>query len=240
MNNDFLRNNQDKTINIGDIFGTHINSGSKGDIFYYKILDMILRNELKPGDRILEDEMAAKYEISRTPVRDAFRRLAADGLITIYPKRYAEITRFSPESVHQLGIMRLSNDILAGRLAIYKGSDADFKAMRRLAEMCEEFAESGEFYDGTLADCKFHLMISEIGENPLLIKMQNSIYLRVHLLQQQNLLFKMDQASRMAHHGAILEAFENRDSDAYVNLICRRYQKVYSLDDEIVRQYLPR
>ena len=68
-----------------------------------RIKHLIMHHVLKPGQKIPEDELAGMLQTSRTPVREALRKLSGEGLVTIYPKRYAEVTYFTPEMARSLG-----------------------------------------------------------------------------------------------------------------------------------------
>jgi len=207
---------------------------SKSDQTYTHIKNLILTAALKPGQRIYEDELATMLHASRTPVRDALRRLSNDGLITIYPKRYTEVTVFSPEAARTLGIVRISQDILAGRLAIYYGSDADFSQLQSLAEKCEALESAGDLCGRISADNAFHLKITEIGKNSLLMKYQQELYLRLHLLQIQYAASWDDTPQRLDHHQNLIHALSHRDEAAYIATIKRRYQEIFNLDPKIM------
>ncbi len=211
---------------------------SKGDQVYQHIKSLIMHYVLKPGQRIQEDEMANMLQTSRTPVREALRRLSSEGLITIYPKRYAEVTYFTPELTKSLGAMRMSQDVLSGRLAIYYGSDAEFAELRRIADDCERAAKSGDLYGRVTADRNFHLKITEIGKNPLLLKYQQEVYLRIHLIQLQYVSIEDDTDKRISCHEALMDALNRRDEAAYTTTICRRCQEMYGLDPKIVELYI--
>ena len=210
---------------------------SKSDQTYSHIKHLILTSVLRPGQRINEDELSAKLQMSRTPVRDALRRLSNDGLVTIYPKRYAEVTVYSPEAAKTLGIIRMSQDILSGRLAIYYGSDAEFAQLRQLADKCEERAQAGDLCGRISADRAFHLKITEIGKNELLMRFQREVYLRLHLLQIQYSAHWDDVEQRIACHKGLMDALSRRDEKAFVNVITARCQEMYDLDPKIIELY---
>ena len=211
----------------------------KGDQVYHRIKNLIMHYELKPGQRVYEDEMSSLFSISRTPVREALRRLSSEGLITLYPKRYAEVTYFTPEMTKQLGIMRLAQDILAGRLAIYYGSDAEFTQLTALSDVCEEAAKAGDLYGRITADRHFHLKITEIAKNEILMKYQREVYLRVHLIQLQN---SMDSPAheRISSHAKLIQALMERNERMFIDEVCQRMARMYHLDEAIVDMYRSR
>ena len=136
-----------------------------------------------------------------------------------------------------LGAVRMSQDVLSGRLAIYHGSDADFAGLRQLAETCEAAAAAGDLYGRITADRDFHLRITELGQNELLLRYQREVYLRIHLLQLQYVSLEDDAAGRAACHSALVDALCRRDEAAYTRAICRRCQEMYGLDPQIVSLY---
>lgn len=210
---------------------------SKSEQVYQHIKDLILHYELKPGERILEDEMAAMLHASRTPVREALRKLSSDGLVTLSPNRHAEVTYFTPEMTQQLGVVRLSQDILSGHLALYYGSDAELAQLQPLANACEEASASGDLYGRIIADANFHLKITEFSKNEILYKAQQDLYLRVHLIQLQYSSLIADTPQRVKNHSSIIEALLNRDEAAYINTICQRCEELYGLDSKITDLY---
>ena len=137
-------------------------SPAKSEQVYQYVKNQIMHNQLKPGQKILEDEIASILQTSRTPVREALRKLSNEGLVTIYPKRHTEVTYFTPEMASSLGVIRMSQDILSGHLAIYYGSDAEFARLRNLADICERYHQSNDLYGRISADRDFHLYVTSI------------------------------------------------------------------------------
>jgi len=211
----------------------------KGDQVYHRIRNLIMHYELKPGQKVFEDEMASLFSISRTPVREALRRLSNEGLITLYPKRYAEVTFFTPEMTKQLGTMRLAQDILAGRLAIYYGSDAEFTQLTALSDICEAAAKAGDLYGRITADRHFHLKITEIAKNEILMKYQREVYLRVHLIQLQNSMHSPAQ-ERISSHAKLIQALMERNEQLFIDEVCQRMARMYQLDEKLVDMYRSR
>lgn len=209
----------------------------KHEQVYRRIKDMILHYEIQPGQRIQEDEMASLLQTSRTPVREGLRKLSGEGLITIYPKRYAEVTYFTPEMAKKIGVIRMSQDILAGHLAIYYGSDADFSRLQQLADACEESHRNNDLYGRITADRAFHLSIAEIAQNDILLKYQKEIYYRIHLIHLQTSSLKDDSDERIAYHQQLIDSLYRRDEQSYVQAVAERCQAMYDLDAHIVSLY---
>lgn len=212
---------------------------AKSEQVYQYVKNQIMRNQLKPGQKILEDEIADILQTSRTPVREALRKLSNEGLVTIYPKRHTEVTFFTPEKASSLGLIRMSQDILSGHLAIYYGSDAEFAQLRTLAAICEKYQQSNDLYGRISADRDFHLYITSIGKNYLLMKYQEEVYSRLHLLQLQVAFHDGGEAAkRQSHHENIIKALMIRDDAAYVRTVVHCCQEMYGLDSKVVNLFL--
>ena len=133
---------------------------------YDYIMKMLLKQEIKCGEKISEENISERLNISRTPIREALRLLASQGLLVIYPKRFAEVVTFSENDKQQIGIVRLNQDIFSAKLAIQNGSNADFLNLSRIADECEQYAKEDDMYMRITTDCRFHLMLAEIGKKP--------------------------------------------------------------------------
>ena len=111
---------------------------SQSLIAYQKIKEMIFHMEFTAGTRIPESIFSSKLNISRTPIRDALRRLEAEGLVVIELNRGATVREFSDHEVREIGEVRMMQDILSAQLASYYGSAAEFNHLYTLADICEE------------------------------------------------------------------------------------------------------
>lgn len=205
---------------------------------YDHIKQMILHLEIKPGERIPEERIASQLGSSRTPIREALRKLSAEGLVQLYPKRFAEVCNYSQDSVRQIGALRLSQDILSAQLALHYGSNADFAYLRTLADKCEEGARIGNIYDRIKNDCDFHMGIAQISGNQMLIKYQQELYMRIHLIQISKYSSIEDSLMQIQHHHDIVDALTNRDFQRTKKIICTHLQNFFDIDKALISQYV--
>ena len=139
---------------------------------YETLKNMILSQQIKAGEHIPEIKLANQLGISRTPMREAIKRLAADGIVTMYPNRYAEVTVFKEGWLQEVGIIRLALDTVAAHLSILYGSNYDFSIMAQYNEACHRAAKDGNIAERIKMNCMFHLELSRISKNEELYKMQ--------------------------------------------------------------------
>ncbi|MBV7276548.1 GntR family transcriptional regulator [Clostridium sp. PL3] len=209
-----------------------------GEQAYEHIKDMILNLEIKPGERIPEESIANQLGSSRTPIREALRKLENDGLIFLYPKCFAEVAHYNEDTIRQIGELRLAQDILSAQLALHYGSNADFSNLRQLAQKCEDGARTGNIHDRIKLDMDFHLGITKISRNQILIKSQQELYLRIHLIQVSKYTDIEHSLKQIQHHQELIEALINRDSEKARKVICNHLKDFFNIDNSIIEQYV--
>lgn len=204
---------------------------------YRQIKEMIFRMELLPGARIPELQLSEKLSISRTPIHDALRQLAAEGLVTIGANRGASVTAFTEIQMQEIGALRLSQDILSAQLASYYGSASDFDRLERLAEQCEAAAACGDVYGRIRTDKEFHLEIANISGNSYLIRQQYALYQQVHLIQISKYTNIENSLSQIHRHKPIVTALREGAVNAMRTLICAHIKDFYQLDPYLLKCY---
>ena len=208
---------------------------SQSDIAYRQIKEMIFHLELLPGTRVPELQIAAKLSISRTPIHDALRRLAAEGLVVIGPHRGATVTCFSEAEIREIGAIRMFQDILAAQLAAYYGSASDFARLDSLADACEEAAARGDVYGRIRLDIEFHMAISEISGNSHLVRQQYEIYQQIHLIHISQYKDIRHSLMQIHHHRPLIAAIRSGDLSGIRTLICQHVKDFYHIDPYLSR-----
>ena len=196
---------------------------------YEHLLEMLLTQELRPGDKVPESVLAEQFGVSRTPVREAIRRLASDGILTIYPNRHAEVTQFTQDDIYQIGQARIAIDSMLAKLAVHYGSNADFEWLQQLADTATENTKSGDIIRRVLTDCDFHHAFAKISHNQVLMRYYDSLAVRIKLLVAWNYVdFDYDCDASMDHH-RLVQALFTRDAEAAVNIAANHLVDFYSL-----------
>lgn len=208
------------------------NNQGLGKPTYNHILNMIMSGQLKPGEKIPETKIAEEFKTSRTPVRDAMRQLANDGLIEIYPRRFAKVKEYTPEMITEIGALRISLDTLSIKLALLFGSRIDFLELLDIAKQCEQAYWDGDLMLKRQLDCDFHMKLSQISKNELLIKFQKELYLRVQFILLTYPNSVIDEESHIKHHYQIAQALIDNDADTAIALITAHLSEFYNLKDK--------
>lgn len=196
---------------------------------YKHILDLIMTKQLMPGDRIPETRIAEDFNISRTPVRDAMRQLSNEGLIEIFPNRFAQVRVYSEDAIREIGTLRVALDTMSVKLAGLYGSRADFLHLRELAEQCIDAFNAEDPAMRRVYDSEFHLELARIASNSLLFKFQKELQLRVQFIQLHHPNPVENETVHLRQHLEIAEALMAHDEKQALSLICDHLTSFYGL-----------
>lgn len=213
------------------------NNAVLGDFVYERLKEMILSKQIVCGEKIVEQKLETQLGVSRTPVREAIRRLSMDGIVNLYPNRYAEVITFDDDSIREFGTIRVSMDCLAAQLAIQNASNRDFQSLNDLAKKCTEANDAGDLYDRIKYDSEFHLTLAKLSGNPFLFDFEEKLCLKTRLLQVTLLENTSSALCNIHQHEGIVSALINRDAKKVTNLISQHLCPFYKL--KLSEFYLP-
>lgn len=145
------------------------------DVVFRTLRQGILMGELKPGERLMEIHLANRLGVSRTPIREAIRMLELEGLVTMIPRRGAEVSQITEKNLRDVLEVRRALDALAVELACERITEEEKKA---LAAACTEFEQATRTKDAktiTQADVKLHDIIVTAAGNERLTKLVNDM-----------------------------------------------------------------
>lgn len=184
----------------------------------------ILSNRLAPGTHLQEEVIAAQLGISRAPVREALRLLAAEDLVTIAPRRGAVVRSLSPEEFLAAYQVREALEVLAIRLAIPRLTPADHGALRDLHQEMVLLAARGDVDGFFEANAAFHALVIDLAGNDRLREIYRQLMnqLRRYRMRSMSLRGGLDRS--LAEHAAILDAIERREADAAARLLADHIQ----------------
>jgi DNA-binding GntR family transcriptional regulator len=186
--------------------------GSRSELVYQMLRDDIQSGELKPGDRVMEGEIAERLEVSRTPVRDALRRLESDGMVVIEPRVGLRIASLSRQSILELYVMRELLEGTAARLCAQHATEFELAELEELVR--REKGLQGDYDALVRHNHRFHQAIYHGAHNNFLQKSLNAVNDSMWLLGR-SLMYSPERAEQaMVQHREILEAILIRDGAA--------------------------
>jgi DNA-binding GntR family transcriptional regulator len=184
-----------------------------------RLRDMIVQGRLEPGTKLNERVLASELGGSRTPLREALKYLASEGLVELLPNRGAIVAPLDPERVKEIFAVMGALEALAGELACRHASDADINEIRALHyQMLAEHARGdlGEYFRRNQA---IHLKLVELGGNDVLASVYRGLNANVRRARYMANLSqaRWDQAVR--EHEGILQALVARDGPKLQSLL---------------------
>ncbi|MET0451861.1 MAG: GntR family transcriptional regulator [Mycobacterium sp.] len=183
---------------------------------YGEIRDRILSGRLLPGARLVEVELAAELDVSRTPIREALRQLSAEGLIEMLPNRGATVRSWTDDELHDIYQSRAELDSLAAALATDR---MDVATLERLEDLCLEMEACGVEPDRdgrdrlTELNTEFHDTVRDAARSPTLASMIHGVA-QLPLVRATFHRYAREDLERSGnHHREMIAAFRAGDRD---------------------------
>lgn len=187
------------------------------DVVFNTLRQAILRGEFKPGERLMEIQLANKLGVSRTPIREAIRKLELEGLVIMIPRKGAEVADITEKSLRDVLEVRKALEELSVQLACERITPEQVEEMKMAAEDFRKVLKSGDVTKIAEADVKFHDIIFAATNNQRLITLLNNLReqmyrFRVEYLKQKEcypqLLEEHDKLIALISGGEVEEACE--------------------------------
>ena len=129
------------------------------DVVFNTLRQAILRGELAPGERLMEIQLAERLGVSRTPIREAIRKLELEGLVLMIPRKGAEVARISEKSLRDVLEVRRSIEELAIELACQRMGEEDIQKLEEAQKVFAAAIVSGDAMEIAESDEQYHSVI---------------------------------------------------------------------------------
>lgn len=183
------------------------------DVVFNTLRKAILTGELKPGERLMEIHLANRLGVSRTPIREAIRKLELEGLVIMIPRRGAEVAQITEKNLKEVLEVRRALDALCVELACDRISADEEEQLR---EACDEFERATETRDATIiakADVEFHDIIVQATGNQRLIQLINNLSEQMYRYRFEYIKDENRHDNLISEHRMIYEGIVNRDKE---------------------------
>ncbi|WP_417724444.1 GntR family transcriptional regulator [Salipiger sp.] len=182
------------------------------------LADEIVRGMIGPGVVLDETSLAQRFEVSRTPVREAIRQLEAIGFVEARPHRGAVVPNFTPERVNEMFYVMAELESLCARLAA-ENMPADKSGQLTAAhETCRARAEAEDVAGYYEANAAFHELIYSLGDNDFLADVTRGVRNRLQPFRRAQFGSSGRIHQSIEEHAAIVEAILARDADGAARL----------------------
>lgn len=183
------------------------------------IRDAIISGALKAGSKVSEPELAERYGISRTPIREAFRQLESEGYLTVIPRRGAVVSEFSQKDVEDFYAIKSILEGYAARQACKKLTERDLDRLQANNKRLTELAEVNDIKAFIKVHNEFHEMFIKAADNEKLRELITSVVTRFQRLRLMSLSLPGRMEIVVQEHAKIIEAFRRKDPDAAEMLV---------------------
>lgn len=181
---------------------------------YRELKDVIIEGRLAPGARLVELDVATRFGVSRTPVREALRRLLDDHLVLADPMRGLVVRAAEADEVEEVYLVREMLDGLAARLATRRVTPDDLARLRLIIESMREGVKERRTDVVVNANIAFHDVIYRAAGNQTLTRLGNELRDFVRRFSSQAFASAERVAAVLREHEALLEAMQRADPEA--------------------------
>lgn len=175
------------------------------------LIGQIETGVLKPGGRLRENELAAQFGVSRTPIREGLKRLEAQGLLVHEPHRGMIIPKLDNDQINELYVVREVLEGTAARLAAQHASTAEIEILQEMVE--EDRANIGNLSKVAANNRKFHRRLALASHNRYLIQQIEQLKVSLILLDGTTMREEDRRRAAIEEHADIVEAITARDFD---------------------------
>jgi DNA-binding GntR family transcriptional regulator len=196
-----------------------IHRGSLHDDVTLLLRKMIFDGELQPGEKIVEQALCDRFGVSRTPLREALKVLAAEGLVDLLPRRGAVVTKITAAEIEELFPVMGALEALAGKLALSRITDQDVERLTRLHDkMMASFVRRDE-KTYIRINREIHEAIFEIAKNTTLTSLYHQVLSKTHMVRFVARKTREQWESAVRDHEKIMDAIKRRDADALASTL---------------------
>ena len=203
------------------------------DVVFYTLRQAILKGELKPGERLMEMQLANQLGVSRTPIREAIRKLELEGLVLMIPRRGAVVAKITEKDLRDVLEVRTSLEKLAIELACDRMSDETIPELNRALDAFKEALKKEDLTAQAERDEQFHDVIFKSTDNQRLIQMLNNLREQMYRYRLEYLKDASSHDRLAREHEAIIDALKARDKKKGADIIVSH---IYNQEQAVIRK----
>lgn len=180
------------------------------DVVFNTLRQAILKGELEPGERLMEIQLAERLGVSRTPIREAIRKLELEGLVLMIPRKGAEVAKISEKSLRDVLEVRRSLEELAIELACARMTGEDIKDLEQAQETFRMAVEQGDAMTIAESDEHFHDIIYNGTGNTRLVQILNNLREQMYRYRLEYIKDEDKRQILLVEHDQIFKALRDR------------------------------
>lgn len=176
-----------------------------------RLRQMIVDGALAPGAKVPEKELCERFGVSRTPLREALKVLASEGLVTLTPNRGAMVADLTREDLEEVFPVMAALEAVSGEMACTNITDDEVAEIRRLHEKMIGYYNARDLSGYFRINQQIHELILKAARNPTLTSLYRSLAGRIRQARYLANMSRSRWAQAVDEHGQMIEALEVRD-----------------------------
>lgn len=206
------------------------------DVVFHTLREAILRGELKPGERLMELQLAAKLGVSRTPIREAIRMLEQEGLAVTIPRKGAEVAKMTEKDMRDVLQVREALDELAASIACEQMTAEQLDELKTTMREFEECTKNGNVKKIAEADEKFHDIIYQATGNPKLVNIVSNLREQMYRYRIEYVKDEKNYPVLIREHKEIVEGLMAKDKAKVTAVMHRHVENQAVAVEERIRE----
>lgn len=183
------------------------------DVVFNTLRQAILTGDLKPGERLMEMHLADKLGVSRTPIREAIHKLELEGLVTIIPRRGAEVAQITEKSMNDVLEVRRALDALCAELACDRISEKELDDLKAACDHFELTTHTQDLKKIAQADVALHDIIVQATGNQRLIQLINNLSEQMYRYRFEYIKDSRRHEMLVEEHRIIYQSIVRKDKE---------------------------
>ena len=202
------------------------------DVVFNTLRQAILRGEMEPGERLMEIQLASKLGVSRTPIREAIRKLELEGLVIMIPRKGAEVAHITEKDMRDVLEVRCTLEELAMQLACKNVTDKDIEALRTANRVFETAIVSKDVVNIVDADVQFHDIIYAMTNNARLVQIINNLREQMYRYRLEYVKDARTHSILISEHNDIIQKLSEKNAEEAKSVM---RQHIHNQEKGIVR-----
>jgi DNA-binding GntR family transcriptional regulator len=180
------------------------------DVVFNTLRDAILKGEFAPGERLMEKNLAERMGVSRTPIREAIRKLELEGLVIMVPRKGAEVASITGKDISDVLEVRATLEALAVRLACKNMTEQDLQELSAVNNEFKKAAKEKNVKNLIDRDVEFHDIIFHSSNNHKLIQITNNLREQIYRFRVEYIYKMKSYDTLVEEHEEIVKLMKNR------------------------------
>ena len=189
------------------------------DVVFNTLRRAILKGDLKPGERLMEIALAEKLGVSRTPIREAIRKLELEGLVVMAPRKGAKVASITERDLNDVLEVRKGMEELAIRLACERITPEELEELDKVEQRFLSLTENGDLTELAEMDVAFHDIIYKATNNNRLVQLLSNLREQMYRYRIEYLKDIAVRRTLAQEHRAICEALRKKDKESALKYV---------------------